>query len=89
MPSPNLSALEYEVYRSKQTAAAAQYSHEQSIKALAEGKATIARRAARGEDEPDTDEEDAEEDRQQGRDERDAGQGPGSRPAFPSPRGAT
>lgn len=62
MPSPNLTALEYEVYRSKQAAANAQSMYEQSIKALAEGNATIARRAARGEEEPDTDEEDAEED---------------------------
>jgi len=62
MPSPNLTALEYEVYRTKQAVTAAQSTYDRAVKALAEGNATIARRTARGEDEPDTDDEEAEED---------------------------
>jgi hypothetical protein len=60
MPSVNLTQLEYNVYQTRQTMEIFKRNYDDAVKKLAEGKATYARRAARGVDEPDTDEEEDE-----------------------------
>ena len=54
MPSVNLSNLEFDVHQTRQMMESARSRHEDAVRALAKGKETLARRDARGEDEPDT-----------------------------------